>query len=350
MLGGAPRDAIPGGGARCQIDPCGRGGRGRGPPPRALPAGAGVSVGVEPAPGLRGRVAAAHLRLVAEPWLYLGPALALIGVVILAPLAVGIGYSFREFSLLRPDDAPWVGLENYRALWGDAAFWRALENTLVWTGASLALQFLLGLGLALLLSEPFPGRRVVQAVVFLPWAVPTFLIGLTFSWLLNPVIGPIPHWLFALGLLEEPYNILADPRTALWGPILANVWYGVPFFAITLLAALSAIPSELYEAAEIDGASAWQRFTKITLPFLGPTIVITVMLRAIWIAVFADLIYVMTGGGPANATQTLATYVFTTAFRRLDFGHASAVAVAMLVLLMLYAAVLLAVRARILRR
>ncbi|EAR50927.1 hypothetical protein OG2516_13681 [Oceanicola granulosus HTCC2516] len=289
------------------------------------------------------------MHLAVEPWLYLGPALALIGLVIIVPLGIGIGYSFREFSLLRPNDAEWVGLANYRDLWGDAKFWRSLNNTLVWTFASLFFQFFLGLGLALLLNTAFVGKKLVQALVFLPWAVPTFLIGLNFSWLFNPVIGPFPHWMFALGILDEPYNILGNPETALWGPILANVWYGVPFFAITLLAALSSIPGELYEAAEIDGASAWQKFTKITLPFLGPMIAITVMLRAIWIANFADLIYVMTGGGPANSTQILSSYIFTTAFRKLDFGHASAIAVALLILLMIYATLLLFVRSKLVR-
>jgi len=309
-----------------------------------------VSAALTDAPGgTRGRFNRAYLGMVAEPWLYLLPSFLLIGGVMLLPLAVGIGYAFQEFNLLRPGAAKWVGLQNFRDLWADPQFWRAMRNTLVWTGASLALQFALGLGLALLLNTQFHGKRLVQALVFLPWAVPTFLTALTFSWLLNPVIGPIPHWLYALGALEEPYNILGSPDTALWGPILANVWYGVPFFAITLLAALSAIPSELYEAAEIDGASAWQSFTKITLPFLAPMIVITVMLRTIWIANFADLIYVMTGGGPANSTQILSSYIFTTAFKRLDFGHASAIAVVMLALLMAYAAVLLAVRSRLVR-
>ena len=302
-----------------------------------------------PVPGLRGRAARAYLAMAVEPWLYLGPALALIGLVIIVPLGIGIGYSFREFSLLRPGAAEWVGLGNYRDLWGDAKFWRALSNTLVWTGSSLFFQFFLGLGLALLLNTQFHGKKIVQALVFLPWAVPTFLIGLNFAWLFNPIIGPIPHWLFALGILDEPYNLLANPDTALYGPVLANVWYGVPFFAITLLAALSSIPSELYEAAEIDGATPWQAFVKITLPFLGPMIAITVMLRAIWIANFADLIYVMTGGGPANSTQILSSYIFTTAFKALDFGHASAIAVALLILLMAYSAVLLWVRARLVR-
>lgn len=302
------------------------------------------------APGTpRGRFGRAYWRLAVEPWVYLGPSLMLIGLVIIVPLAIGIGYSFQQIQLLRPGSAQWAGFENYRNLWTDAHFWKALKNTLVWTGASLVLQFSLGLGLAMLLNRPFYGKKIVQALVFVPWAVPTFLTALTFQWMFNPVIGPFPHWLAGVGLLDEPYNILGNPRTALWGPILANVWYGVPFFAITLLAALASIPSELYEAAEIDGASAWQRFSKITLPFLGPMIAITVMLRAIWIANFADLIYVMTGGGPANSTQILATYIFTTAFRGLDFGHASAVAVALLVLLMIYASVLLVIRAKLVK-
>ncbi|SHI65476.1 carbohydrate ABC transporter permease [Wenxinia saemankumensis] len=303
-----------------------------------------------PAPGaIRGRLSGGYARMVAEPWLYLLPALLLVGLVILVPLAIGIGYSFREFTLLRPGAAEWVGFENYRDIWGDAKFWRTLKNTFVWTGVSLFFQFFLGLGLALLLNNGFRGRRVVQAVVFLPWAVPTFLIGLNFQWLFNPIIGPLPHWMYALGMIEEPYNILGNPDTALYGPVLANVWYGVPFFAITLLAALSSIPGELYEAAEIDGASPWQAFVKITLPFLGPMIAITVMLRAIWIANFADLIYVMTGGGPANSTQILSSYIFTTAFRQLDFGHASAIAVALLILLMIYSAILLTIRSRLVK-
>lgn len=180
--------------------------------------------------------------------------------------------------------------------------------------------------------------------MFLPWAVPTLLTALTWAWLFNPIIGPIPHWLTALGILPEPFNILGDRSLALWGPIIANIWFGIPFFAITLLAALQSIPSDMYEAADIDGATAWQRFSKITLPFLAPMIAITVMLRTIWIANFADLIYVMTGGGPANSTQILSSYVFTTAFRKLDFGYASTVAVVLLLLMMLYAIILLKLR------
>jgi len=295
----------------------------------------------------------AHQRFVwshlIEPYLYLTPALVLISLVMLIPLVVGVSYSFQSMMLLKPGQAEWVGLENYVALWSDKKFWISLENTLVWTFGSLFFQFTLGLGLALLLNTRFPLKRLFQAIVFLPWAVPTFLTALTWAWLFNPVIGPLPHWLAAIGLLSEPFNILGDPTLAIWGPIAANIWFGVPFFAITLLAALQSIPSELYEAAEIDGATAWQSFTKITLPFLAPMIAITVMLRTIWIANFADLIFIMTGGGPANSTQILSTYIFTTAFKKLDFGYASTLAVALLFLLFVYAVVLLALRRRFVR-
>jgi multiple sugar transport system permease protein len=144
--------------------------------------------------------------------------------------------------------------------------------------------------------------------------------------------------------MKTPDNILSDPDHALWGPIIANVWWGIPFFAITLLAALQSIPKDLYEAATMDGAGAWQRFLRITLPLLAPTIAITVMLRTIWIANFPDLIVVMTRGGPADSTQILASYIFTQAFQRLDFGYASAIAAVLLMLLLLYALALLALR------
>ncbi|MGH1482033.1 MAG: carbohydrate ABC transporter permease [Geminicoccales bacterium] len=283
-----------------------------------------------------------------EPYLYLSPALILIALVMFVPLIIGLSYAFQNIAILNPFKTGFVGLANFETLlFEDRVFWRVLGNTVWWTVGSLVFQFFLGFGLALLLSRPFAGRRVVQAIVFLPWAVPTFLSGLTFAWLFNPVIGPLPHWMAALGLLSEPYNILGDPSLAMWGPITANVWFGIPFFAITLLAALQAIPNELYEAAAIDGATAWQSFIKVTLPFLAPMIAITVLLRTIWISNFADLVVVMTGGGPANSTQILPSYIFTTAYRKLDFGYASAIATALLLLLFLYAAILIQMRKRL---
>lgn len=298
----------------------------------------------EPRPLLR------RLAIAWEPYLYSAPAVILIVTVMLVPLAVGISYAFRDIQLLNPFSGGYVGLAHFSDLMQDPAFFEALKNTVWWTAASVAFQFLFGLILALLLNVPFAGRGLVQALVFLPWAVPTFLAGLNWSWLFNPVVGPLPHWLFAMGILSSPENILSDPSLAMWGPIAANVWWGIPFFAITLLAALQAIPADLYEAAAIDGAGPAQRFGSITLPFLAPTIAITVLLRTVWIANFADLIVVMTGGGPADRTQILASYIFTQAFKRLDFGYASAVSLVLLVLLLIYSMLIVALRQTVLNR
>ncbi|WP_271022599.1 sugar ABC transporter permease [Rhizobium sp. RCAM05973] len=285
-----------------------------------------------------------------EPYLYSAPALILIIAVMLVPLAIGISYAFRDIQLLNPFSGGFIGLQHFRDLSKDAAFYGALKNTLWWTGASVVLQFIFGLILALLLDKPFFGRAIVQALVFLPWAVPSFLAGLNWSWLFNPVIGPIPHWLYAMGLMSEPGNILSDPHYAMWGPIIANVWWGIPFFAITLLAALQAIPRDLYEAASIDGAGWFERFRSITLPFLAPTIAITVLLRTVWVSNFADLIVVMTGGGPADRTQIVASYIFTQAFRRLDFGYASAIALVLLILLLAYSMLIILLRQTLLNK
>lgn len=286
----------------------------------------------------------------AEPWLYSAPVLILIIAVMLVPLILGLSYAFRDVQLLKPFSGGFVGVEHFRVLSQDVAFYRALRNTLWWTGASVFLQFFFGLILALLLDKPFAGRGIAQALVFLPWAVPTFLAGLNWAWLFNPVIGPLPHWMAALGILSAPDNILANPQLAMWGPIIANVWWGIPFFAITLLAALQSIPRDLYEAASIDGANPLQRFTSITLPFLAPTIAITVLLRTVWIANFADLIIVMTNGGPADRTQIVASYIFTQAFKRLDFGYASAIALVLLVLLLAYSMVIITIRQRLIEK
>lgn len=285
-----------------------------------------------------------RLAQASEPYLYSAPALILIFTIMLVPLVLGISYAFRDIQLLNPFSGGFVGLEHFRALARDADFFRSLKNTVWWTGASVLLQFVFGLILALLLNQPFYGRGLVQALVFLPWAVPSFLAGLNWAWLFNPVIGPLPHWLYALGILSAPNNILSDPQLAMWGPIVANVWWGIPFFAITLLAALQAIPRDLYEAASIDGAGPVQRFLSITLPFLAPTIAITVLLRTVWIANFADLIVVMTNGGPADRTQIVASYIFTQAFKRLDFGYASAIALVLLGLLLVYSMLIVLLR------
>jgi multiple sugar transport system permease protein len=288
--------------------------------------------------------------LAIEPWFYVAPSIILIAVIMLVPLVIGVSYAFRDIQMLDPTSGGFIGVDHFYDLWDDPSFWNALVNTVLWTVASVLLQFVLGLILALLLNKPFPGRTVTQALIFLPWAVPSFLSGLNWAWLFNPVVGPIPHWLTSLHLMASPENLLSSPTHAIWGPIIANVWWGFPFFAIMLLAALQSIPPDIYEAAQIDGAGPIKRFFSITLPFLAPTMAITVLLRAVWVANSADLIVAMTGGGPADSTQIIASFIFTTAFKGLDLGYASAIALVLLVLLLLYAGALIALRQIMIKR
>ncbi|WOI58009.1 sugar ABC transporter permease [Palleronia sp. LCG004] len=283
----------------------------------------------------------------AEPYFYLAPGIAIVALVMLVPLVVGVSFSFQNYVIFRPASRGWSGLENYVELWTDRTFWHALGNTVKWTFWSVLFQIGLGLGLALILDKPFWGRPVFQSLVFLPWAVPTFLSGLNWQWLFNPIVSPLPSWLAFVGILDAPRNILSDPDLALYGPITAMIWWGVPFFAITLLAALRSVPSDLYEAASIDGASAWQSFRYVTVPFLLPMMTITILLRTVWVANSPELIFVMTEGGPAGMSQTLPNYVFTSAYSSMNFGYASALASVLMVMLVIYSILLLWVRGRL---
>lgn len=290
----------------------------------------------------------ARWRRQALPWFLLAPTLLLVGGVLLVPLGVGVSYAFRAMNMDNLfGDAGFAGLDNFRTLVADPKLGGVLSNTVHWTVYSLVFQCALGLGLALLLRHSGNGGRRMQALLFLPWAIPSVLIGLVWKMLFSPYTSPLPLWMAQVGLLPEVMDILADPERAMLGPVVANVWFGIPFFAITLLAALQAIPEDLYEAAALDGASAWQSFVRITLPLIMPTLLITVLLRSVWIVNFGDLVWIMTQGGPAGATQILPTYLFTTAFTDLNEGYASALAVAQLVLLLIYAATVLRLRQRI---
>ncbi|MBT5185582.1 MAG: sugar ABC transporter permease [Kordiimonadaceae bacterium] len=271
-----------------------------------------------------------------QAWFYLAPTLLFILLLVIVPLVTGISYAFYDFDLLS-GTKEFVGFEQFkRILDEDSLFVSSLINTLFWTSASLFFQFSLGFGLALLLKDGFKGIGIIQPILFIPWAVPSFLIGLMWVWMFNPVTGPVPYALEFLGIMDKPENILSDPDHAMWGPIIANVWFGIPFFTIMLLAALRSIPDEIYEAAKMDGVSAFNTFRYITVPLIAPTILITLLIRAIWIANFAEIIIVMTNGGPANSTQIIATYIYDTAYQNMDFGYASVISIALLFMLMIY--------------
>lgn len=271
-----------------------------------------------------------------QAWFYLAPTLLFILLLVIVPLITGISYAFYDFDLLS-GTRDFVGFDQFKRLLSeDQVFLQSLINMFFWTSASLFFQFSLGLLLALILNSGFKGIKIIQPILFVPWAVPSFLIGLMWIWMFNPVTGPLPYIFEAIGFMDRPENILSDPDHAMWGPIVANVWFGIPFFTIMLLAALRSIPNEIYEAADMDGVSNFQAFRYITIPLIAPTILITLLIRAIWIANFAEIIIVMTNGGPANSTQILATYIYDTAYQKMDFGYASVISIMLLLLLMLY--------------
>jgi len=262
------------------------------------------------------------------PYLLLLPALILILFFFLIPLVETVIISFQKYVLYEPYDIRFIGINNYKkAFLEDPDFWISMKNSMIWTGGSLLFQFILGFGLALLLNDPFKGRGLYQSVIFLPWAVPGFLIGITWRWMYNARFGVINDILLKLGIINRPIAFLSLPNKSLLAVIVANIWFGIPFFAIMILSGLQAISPQLYEAAEIDGAGAFSRFFYITLPLLRHVIVVAIILRMIWIFNFADLIYIMTQGGPMNTSQILTTYIFFRAYASMDFGYAAALSV-----------------------
>ena len=246
-----------------------------------------------------------------ERWLallLLLPTLVLLGVFIAYPFLKGIQLSVTDAKVGVPGH--FVGLENFRNIWADSIFRIAVWNTCVYTAAATVFKLALGLWLAVLLNNNFKGKTFTRAFILLPFIIPTVLSTLAWKWMFDPTFSVINWGLFRLGLIHQRINWLGDPHLALISVIVVNVWRGVPFFAISLLAGLQTISPELHEAAAIDGARAWQRFRHVTWPLLLP-VTLVVMLFSV-IQTFADfqLVYVLTGGGPANATQLFATYAY----------------------------------------
>ncbi len=274
------------------------------------------------------------MREAATPYALLGPALAATALLVLFPAAQTVWTSFHQLILFRPKSQPFVGLDNYVWALGDPVFWQSLTRSLLWVVASVGLQFTLGFITALLLHRRFAWRGIARALVVVHWALPSVIIGLIWTWMLDFNLGLINTLGVRLGLLDAPVAFMSQPGTALAAVILAVVWQGFPFFAVTLLAGLQGIPAELYEAASIDGAGPLSRFVHVTLPGLAGVIATALLLRMIWVANSLDLILVMTGGGPGTATQTLPLHAFLTAWSGGDFGHGSALAVLLSLLLL----------------
>jgi multiple sugar transport system permease protein len=265
---------------------------------------------------------------------YLVPAALCLLATVVFPILKAIHMSLYNHVLIKPQEYRFIGLGNYLRLVQDEVFWLSLWNSGVWVFGSVSLQFLGGFAAALLLHQAFRGRALVRTVTLLPWVVPGVVVALVWEFLYQPNYGLINDVLFRLGWLHERVAWLSDPGLAMPAVIATNVWRGVPFFAIMLLAGLQAIPGDLYEAARVDGASVVGRFRHVTLPLLRPIIVVATATRIIWTFNYADLIFVMTNGGPANATQITSTYTLVKAYSDLDFGYAATLSVVLLVIML----------------
>lgn len=275
-----------------------------------------------------------------------GPAFGLLLMLALVPIAGAIWLSFHRslpiFSIHR-----YAGLQNYLALASDDRFWAACATTLYFTALSVGAELALGLAVALLLdhltaerslAERGTGHAWLRVMLLTPWAIPTVVSGRMWEWLYQPEYGLLNYLLLQTGLVRQPITWLGDPTWALHGAILMDVWKTMPFAALLLLAGLKAIPRELYHAARVDGAGRWATFRHVTLPLLLPVMLVVLVFRTADAFRVFDAVYVLTGGGPGNSTETLSIYAYKTLFQTLQFGYGSAQAVVMFALVLLITA------------
>jgi multiple sugar transport system permease protein len=260
-------------------------------------------------------------------WVLLLPSATLLLGLLAYPLGLGVWLGFTDAKIGRPGE--WIGLENFEYLITDSVVLLALFNTLFYTLLASALKFGLGLWLALLLNRRLPFQSFFRAVVLLPWIVPTALSAIAFWWLYDAQFSVLSWSLKAVGVIDQPIDFLGDPWNARFSAIAANVWRGVPFVAISLLAGLQTISPSLYEACAIDGASNWQRFRHVTLPLLSPIIAVVMTFSVLFTFGDFQLIYVLTRGGPLNATHLLATLAFQRGIAGGSLGEGAALATLM---------------------
>ena len=270
------------------------------------------------------------------PYVLLAPAMIVMISVVIIPIINAIGMSFQYYNLTRPNRTAFIGFENYIKILGAKLFRESLWRTVIWVFFGVGLQFVFGFILALLLNREYRGRGVIRAVSLIPWVTPGVLIALMWRWILDGNYGVLNDILKRLGIISGNIAFLANKGTAMPSVITTIVWQGIPFFAIMLLAGLQGISHDLYEAADIDGATRLQKLRYVTIPSLRNTIYVTTMLRIIWVANSVDVIWNMTEGGPAYATQTLSVYIYKEA-SSLNMGYASAMAILLMLVLLLVA-------------
>ena len=274
-----------------------------------------MSTVATPARGPRRRRKATKLkrRQTRLAWVLLVPSLAVVALVALYPLGKTVFQSFTDEEFLALNPASWVGLENYKDLWNDTIFRDSIWTTLKFTVITVSFEFVLGLTIALIVNSSFKGRGLMRAVMLVPWAIPTVVAAQMWKSMLQSN-GVISDAGVRLHILSEPHAWIADPSTALAAVCAVDIWKTTPFVALLLLAGLQVIPRDLYEAAEMDSASPWRRFSRITLPLLMPNLIVVLVLGLIRAVQVFDEVFVLTGGGPGSATMFIVQFIYQTGF------------------------------------
>ncbi len=257
----------------------------------------------------------------------LSPAVLMLSIFVLYPFSKGLWLSVLNTEVAIPGE--FIGLKNFIKLWNDQIFRRTAQNTILYTIAATILKLGLGMIVALLLNQLIGFKRIIRASMLLPWIVPTILSALAWKWMFDPTFSVISFFLFHLGITSKQISWLGGPVLSLTSVIIVNAWRGMPFFAITLLAGLQTITPTLYEAAAIDGASGWQRFWYVTWPLLMPVTMVVVLFSVIMTFADFQLVYILTGGGPANSTHLFATYAYQIGIGTGKISEGAAVSLAM---------------------
>lgn len=273
------------------------------------------------------------------PYVYIFPAGLFLAAIMGYPILFTILMSFQRFNLatLVSKNAQFIGLANYAAVLSNPNFWVALNHSLLFTFASIFFQFTIGLALAILLSKPFLGSNLMRGLLLSGWQIPSVVTGTIFLWLFNLDYGLVNFVLTSLNLIKEPIGWVTQGNTALITVIIVNIWLGIPFNTILLTAGITGLPNEVFEAATVDGANGWQKLVYLTIPLLRSTILATLMLGFIYTLRVFDVIWIMTKGGPANATEVLPTFAYRLSFINFNFGQSAAVSVIILAILLIAA-------------
>lgn len=266
--------------------------------------------------------------------LFMLPFLVALLLFLVWPIAEAVRLSFVRYNPLRPEVQPFVGLDNYRFVLEDPLFWESFRQALIWTGWSTLFQAVIGVGLAMLLHQPLRGINAFRGLLLFPYIVPTVVIALNWRWLFNSEIGIVNHLLLQAGIIAEPVAWLSTPDMAMASAILLNVWKYTPFVVIVVLARLQTIPTELYDAAKVDGAGVLRRFRDITLPQLAEVLAVVVVFRTIWTFNKFEEIFLLTRGGPGTSTYNLALYAYDQSIANLRMGVGAAAGVIMLAMLL----------------